>query len=169
MPELLTHALVGYAMATALSWRYGWVTPPYVTAAMAGAFIPDLYKVALVVPSWRVQVAFDVPFNWIALHAMGGTVLSVLVGVLLVAPGARRRTAAMLGAGAASHLLFDALLINADGHSYIVLWPLSSTEPPTPGLFLSTDVWPTVVAVGLAGGVWWLARRRRASARSDAG
>ena len=87
----------------------------------------------------------------------GGAVLAILVGVVLVSH--RRHVAALLALGAASHLLADALLLKASGHSYPLLWPLTDVAPPTPGLYLSTDVWPSVVLGGLALVVWVVDRR----------
>ena len=55
MPDLLTHTLVGYIIATILSFKYEWLTPPWVTIAMMGTFIPDLTKIKLVVPSYQAE------------------------------------------------------------------------------------------------------------------
>jgi membrane-bound metal-dependent hydrolase YbcI (DUF457 family) len=161
MPDLLSHALIAYAIATALSWRLRWLSPAYVTVAMAGAFVPDLVKISLVVDSDVVAAALGIPFEWSALHTLGGSVVSVAVGVVLVTDRERRRVAALLGLGAASHLLADAFLLNPSGRSYAVLWPISRLHPPTPGLYLSTDPEPTVVAALVALGVFVVSRRRQ--------
>jgi len=160
MPDLLAHALVAYAIATVLSWRYGWLTPPYVTAVVAGAFVPDLAKAELVVSSSRVAALLGVPFDWQALHLGGGVLLSILAGVLVVASGARRLAALALGLGAGSHLVLDALLRTPSGYSYPVLWPLAAVRPPTPGLYLSTEPWPTAAAAGLAAAAYVATRWR---------
>lgn len=154
MPDLLAHALVAYTLATVLSWRYEWLSPAYVTVAMAGAFVPDLTKVNLVLASGLVETVLHVPFDWSGLHTLGGSLVSLTVGVVLVARRERRRVAALLALGAASHLLADALLRNPSGHSYPLFWPLSYVHPPTPGLYLSTDPAPMVVAALTAGVVF---------------
>jgi hypothetical protein len=160
MPDLLAHALIAYALATLLSWHYEWLSAPYVTVAMAGAFVPDLTKVNLLFSSELVEVVLGIPFDWFALHTLGGSLVSLAIGVVLVASSERRRVAALLGLGAASHLLADALLLNASGHSYPLFWPLSYLHPPTPGLYLSTDPEPMVVAAAVASVVFVATRLR---------
>jgi len=61
MPDLLAHAFLAYAILRALSWRYDWLRTPYVTAGMAGAFIPDIVKIQLILPSATVEAAFGTP------------------------------------------------------------------------------------------------------------
>lgn len=159
MPDLLSHACIAYSICTLLSWRYGWLGRGYVTVGMAGAFVPDMAKIGLVIPGPTVGAALDLPFSWFGIHTLGGTVVGVLVGVTVVASAERRRVLALLSVGAASHLLADALLVTTTGRSYAVLWPLTRYHPPTPGLYLSTDLWPSVLTATIALGLW-LARRR---------
>lgn len=162
MPDLLAHALLAYAVGTALSWRYGWIRSPHVTAVMAGAFIPDLAKVGIAVDSWTIERAVGLPFDWFGLHTVGGVLVSVVIGVAIVVDDERRRAALLLGLGAGSHLLADALLLKPSGRSDPLLWPLMGYAPPTPGLYLSTEPGPTVVAAALAIAVWAVTRRRSA-------
>lgn len=150
MADLLAHVLFAYAVVTVASWRYEWLTPPYVTVAMMGAMIPDLTKIALLVPSYRVEALLGVPFDWFALHTAGGSFVAVLVGTVLVPADHRKRVLLLLTFGAASHHLLDVVLINPSGYSYAVLWPLTGYHPPTPGLYLSTDRWPALVSGALA-------------------
>lgn len=150
MPDLLSHALLAYILATIASWRYEWITRPYVTAAMAGAFIPDMTKVMLVFPSARVEQLLGIPFDWIGLHTAGAALCSVLIGVLLVSESERARVFLLLSIGAASHLIADAFLLKPTGLSYPLFWPLTRIHPPTPGLYLSTDVEPAIVLGALA-------------------
>lgn len=159
MPDLMTHVLAAYILGTLLSIRYEWITPPLVTAAMAGAFIPDITKISLLVPSAQVEVLLGIPFDWGAIHKLGGTAVAVLIGALLTSSPYRRRLFLMLALGAVSHHALDALLISASGHSYAILWPLSTYHPPTPGLFLSSDRWPAVMTAILAAGAWALRYR----------
>jgi len=160
MPDLLSHALIAYSLATIASWRYDWITRSYVTAAMAGAFIPDMAKAALVVPSARVEQFIGLPFDWFGLHTLGAAVCSVLIGVVLVSQHERRRAGLLLSLGASSHLLADALLRKPTGLSYPLLWPLSRVYPPTPGLYLSTDICPAVVLSIVTVAVWSVDKRR---------
>ncbi|WP_082220735.1 metal-dependent hydrolase [Haloferax gibbonsii] len=168
MPDLLAHTLLAYTIATVLSWRIGWLSRSHVTVVMAGAFIPDLAKVELLIPSQQVESLFGVPFDWFGLHTTGGVLCSVLIGVLLVSEAERRRVFGLLALGASSHLVADALLLKPSGLSYPILWPMMRVYPPTPGLYLSTDVWPAVTLGVLAFGVgianrWIVGERRDAT------
>ncbi|XVH32013.1 metal-dependent hydrolase [Haloferacaceae archaeon DSL9] len=146
MPDILTHALVGYALATLLSFRYRWLTPPYVTVAMMGALIPDMVKIKILLPSAQMEALLGIPFSWDAIHTVGGSFVAVLIGTALAGAGYRRRVFGLLLFGTLSHHVLDALLLNPSGYSYDVLWPLTGYHFPTPNLFLSTDRWPAVVA-----------------------
>jgi len=159
MPDLLSHAFIAYTLCTLLALRYEWVSPQYVTVAMAGAFIPDMAKIELVLDDAVVGNALGLPFAWSGLHTLGGAAVSVLIGVILVRPAERTRVGGLLALGAASHLTADAFLLKASGRSYSVFWPLTQYAPPTPGLYLSTDLWPSVVT-GMAAFVTWLIVRR---------
>jgi hypothetical protein len=161
MPDLLTHALIGYILATTLSLKYDWLTPPWVTIAMMGTFIPDLTKIRLVIPSYQVEGFLGVPFDWLALHTVGGSIVSVLIGTVLVPDEYRKRVFALLAVGAGSHLFFDALLITTSGYMSPMLWPITAYSFAMPELYLSSDRWPAVVASGLAVIVWWLRDQTR--------
>jgi hypothetical protein len=62
----------------------------------------------------------------------------------------------LLALGTASHLCLDELLLKASGHYFAVLWPLTAYQPPTPGLYSSSDRWPAVVAGTATAAVWYL-------------
>lgn len=159
MPDLLAHALVAYAVCRGLSHFVGWFSTPHVTAGMAGAFVPDLVKARLLVSGPEVEALLGVPFSWFALKTGGAAAVCVLVGVVLVVPTHRRRAGAALSVGTATHLVADALLLTPTGRSFAVFWPLTRYRPPTPGLYLSTQAEPTVVAALVAGLVWLVHRR----------
>lgn len=160
MPDLLTHALVAYVLFAVVSLRYEWVSPQYVTIGMVGAFIPDLAKIDLLVDGSVVAAFLGVPFGWFGIHTLGGSVVVVLIGVVLAAEVERRRVFALLSVGVASHLFLDALLYKVTGVSYPVFWPLTLYRPPTPGLYLSTDVWPSLIMVVIAILTWYVVRKR---------
>lgn len=159
MPDVLTHVLVGYILGMLVSFRLRWLTPQYVTVVMLGAVVPDLTKVKLLVPSAQVELWLGIPFDWFAIHTLGGALVAVAIGALWTTDAHRRRVFGLLAFGAISHLTLDALLTNASGYSYAVFFPFSTINPPTPGLFLSSDRWPATVSVLLAGGVWWFRYR----------
>lgn len=150
MPDLLVHVLIAYVLCVVLSRRIEWMRPAYVTVAMAGAFLPDLAKVHLILSSWEVAQLLDVPFSWDVLHLGIGVVLTSLLTVLLVDPTERRRVLPLLLLGAVSHLVADGLLISATGKSVPFLWPVVAYAPPTPGLYTSTDPRVTVLAIVMA-------------------
>jgi len=151
MPDLLTHVLVAYSVCLVLVRVCDWIRAPYITVAMAGALIPDLSKGNLLLPGQLIHQWTGVPFSWSALHTAGGVVLSMLVIIVCVEPPYRTRVGALLALGAGSHLLLGVMLRSVTGRSFPVLWPLTGYEPPTPGLYLSTDPWPTVIALLIRG------------------
>lgn len=161
MPDLLTHALVGYAIGTALSIRYGRLDRSHVTLVMLGALSPDLAKVGLVVPDAVVSGLLGVPFRWSPLHTVGGTVLVAGLCAVLFAPEYRRTALALVALGAASHHCLDLGLVTPTGETYAAFWPLTSARLPTGDLYLSTDRWPALVAGSAAVLVRAVARGRR--------
>lgn len=162
MVDLLSRVLAAYILGTVLSWRLEWLTPPYVTVAMAGAIVPDLNRTELLVPAATFEAAFGMPFHWNAFHTFGGSLLIVLIEALLVPATHRRRVAVLSLLGVLSHLTLDLLLIQPTAQSYAVLWPLTSYRPPTVGLYRSTDRWPAVIALVVAGVVTLETQRRNA-------
>jgi hypothetical protein len=160
VPDLLTHVLIVYSACLVVSWRLDWLDRSFVTVAMVGAMMPDISKLNLLLPNWLVERWLSLPFSWTALHTAGGVALTILVTVTLVGPAYRKRVAALLAFGAGTHLLADAMLRSVTGRSFAFLWPLSTYAPPTPGLYLSTDPWPTVVAIVTAVAVTALDRYR---------
>lgn len=168
MPDLLTHVLVAYAIVTALSRRWAWMTPGHVTAAMAGALVPDLDHVSMVVPPALVHDLLGVPISWGALQTGGPVFLVLVAGTLLVEKSERRRVFGLLSLGALTHLLADALIRTPDGHSQSVFWPLTRYQPPTPGLYTSADVWPLLLSGVAAVVAWRFASRYEETCDSDA-
>lgn len=154
MPDLLAHVFLTYAVTKLLSTRVNWLTPKYVTVALAGAFVPDLIKIKLLLNGVEVRNLVEFPFSWRPLHTVGGVAVSILVGVVLVTDAERRRVATLLALGATTHLLADVLLLTPSGRTNAVLWPVTRYHPPTPGLYLSTDPLPTLVAGVMAVLVW---------------
>jgi hypothetical protein len=56
----------------------------------------------------------------------------------------------MLVLGATTHLLADLGLKTPTGMTYPVLWPVTRIHIPSPGLYLSTEPGPTLVAIAVA-------------------
>lgn len=160
MSDLLTHVLVAYVLATALSFRYDWITPKLITVAMLGALVPDLTKISLVVASSRVETFLGTPFDWFAIHTVGGSLVAITIGALATSPKHRKKVFVLLLLGMLSHHLLDAANVNASGYSYAILWPLTTYHPPSPNLWLSSDRWPALVS-GVAAVVVWHLRYHR--------
>lgn len=154
MTDLLTHVLLAYAVLRIGGVAVDGVDGPVVVAGMAGAMTPDLTKIGILVNDAVVTDALGLPFSWFALHTVGGVAASAAIGAALVGAEHRRAAAGALLAGGASHLVIDGMLAKPGGVSDPLLWPLTWWRPPTPGLYRSTDVWPLLVAIGLAAAVW---------------
>jgi hypothetical protein len=160
MPDLLAHVFIAYSICRVTSWRFEWLTTPYVTLGMVGAFIPDIVKIKLLLPSESIEGILGVPFDWESLATGGGALLSVCIGLVLLASSERRRGGLLLGIGAASHLLVDSLLLTPTGRSVQLFWPFSQYKVPSPGLYLSTQPEPMFVTGGIALLVWGVHRYR---------
>ena len=158
MPDVLTHVLWGYIIGTLLSFRYDWIDARFITIVMLGALLPDLTKISIVIESDVAEHALGIPFSWSAIHRLGGVVVACAIGALLAGNGYRKLVFGLLSIGAASHLIFDGLLVNPSGYSFAILWPLTNYHFPTPNFFVSSDRWPAVFSGVLAAGVW-LAKR----------
>ncbi len=160
MPDLLAHVFIAYSVCRVLSWRVSWLTSQYITLGMVGAFIPDLVKIKLVIPSWRVEQLLGIPFDWGSFATGGGVLLSMLIGIVLLSTTERRRGGALLALGVLTHLLTDSLLLTPTGRTTQLLWPLTQYTTPAPGLYLSTQPEPTIVTGGFAIVVWGIHRYR---------
>lgn len=145
MADLLTHIFVGYTIGMVLTWKYDKLKSAHVTAVMVGSTLPDLVRIRLLLDPVKIEQVLGIPFSWGPLHTAGGVIIIVAIGSLLSVPKEFKVIFILLLIGAASHLLLDALLISVSGYSYAVLWPFLDFHPPTPGLYLSTDVWPAMI------------------------
>ena len=159
VPDALTHVLIAYALATALSLRHEWLTPRLTTVAMAGAIVPDLAKLRRVIPPETVESILGVPFSWQPFHTVGGGVLVILVASLSVRPAYRRPVALALALGIGSHFVLDMFLIPPAG-TFPYLWPVTDAAIALPGVYKSGDGWIIPIAVGIALGVRSVVRRR---------
>jgi len=156
MAELLTHVLAAYVLLTVAGWRLDWLTARWIAIGMAGAIIPDLVKIGLVVDAEVVEGLLGVPFSYSPISSIAG-VLVIAAGITLAFTESRRRVFALLVAGGVSSLALDGLRVFADGQSSFWLYPLW-WRPPTPSLYVTSDPRVTVVAVAVAGGVFLLDR-----------
>ena len=133
MADLYTHVLVGYTIGVVLSWRYEWLGYPFIAVVMAGAILPDLNRIELLLPAATIEAALGIPFSWSPLHRAGGTLVVVCLGTLLAAGRYRRAVFALLTIGAASHYLLDFWLYKPSGVSGALLWPFITDGFRIPG------------------------------------
>jgi hypothetical protein len=152
--------LVGYVIAVALSWRYEWIAYPYVTLTMGAAILPDLNRIELALPASTIETVLGIPWSWVPLHRVSGTLLIVCLGSLLAPTRLRRRVFALLAVGATSHYTLDLMLYKPSGLSGPFLWPLTDHRFAIEGIYLSSDRWPALVMITIAAAVWYLDRRR---------
>jgi len=163
MADLLSHVLFAFAALTVAGWAVEWLGPRWVAVGMAGAILPDLDEVGSLVDGYALGEVLGVPFEWGAIHTLGGVLFLAAAAALLFQDGRRRRAFALLVAGGISHLAVDGLKVWADGASGVSLYPFSWWRTPTPGLYASADRRVVVLAVAVAGTVWlldWSLRNR---------
>jgi len=172
MAEWLTHVLIAYALFTAACWTVGWLDERWVAVGMVGSVLPDLNRLALLVPTGSVSVALGVPFDWRGLHTLAGAFLLAGLGAVLFDSARRRRRAfVVLAAGAVSHVAVDVPQRYADGLTItnVYLFPFSSVRVPSPGWYVSADRWVLPVATAVALLVFLADRYRGGSDPEHAG
>lgn len=147
MADLLTHVLVVYVALTVASWRVDRVTRPWIAVGMGGAAIPDLVKIDILVDNTTVEAVVGFPFDWTPLSTLGGVVL--VAGVITLAFDRRhwRRAYGYLVGGGVTSLVVDGLRVYADGQAGPWLYPFAWWRPPTPSLYVTSDVRVLAVAV----------------------
>lgn len=146
VPDLLTHALIGYIVGSVSSWAWDRVEPVHVTACMVGAVLPDVSKLVLLFPNRAIERVLGVPFTWGVLHTAGGVTILLLIGITLTTAADRRPVGVLAFVGATTHLLADSLLATPTGYvGKDYLWPLTRFRPPTPGIYTATDLWPLIL------------------------
>ena len=101
--ELLTHVLAGFIIATIASWRYAWITPPFIVACMVGAAIPDLNRVDMIFPADTIMTLTGLPWSWGVTHRAGGALLIAIIFTVIVATPHRKPVFALLCIGISSH------------------------------------------------------------------
>lgn len=163
MADILTHVLVAYVIATLLSWRYEWITYPFITLVMLGAMLPDLSRLELLFPAATIEATLGLPWSWTPLHRVGGTALVVYLGALLAPKRHQRAVFVLVAVGAASHYALDLLLYRPSGLTTPFFWPFTTHHFAFDGFYLSTDRWPAAAASIIAAVVWYADHRRDGS------
>jgi hypothetical protein len=153
MADLLTHVLAAYVVLTVASWQFDRLTRPWIVVGMAGAAIPDLVKVDLVVDDSVIEGLLGVPFNYAPISSLAGVILIGGAIALCFGDRYRRRAFGFLVAGGCLSLLTDGLRAYADGQAGFYLYPLW-WRPPTPSLYVTSDPRVTVVVLVVGIGVF---------------
>ena len=152
MADLLTHVLVSYVLLTVASWRFDQLTRRWIVIGMAGAAIPDLVKIEILVDDRVIESLLGVPFSYAPISSLSGVLL--IAGAIAVFFGRERRQVyALLVFGGLTALVVDGLRVFADGRSGFWLYPIW-WRPPAPSLYVSSDVRVLVVALLASAGVF---------------
>ncbi|MFW6305204.1 MAG: metal-dependent hydrolase [Candidatus Saliniplasma sp.] len=152
--DLLTHVLVAFSVGIILSWRFKWISRNYITIIMLGAVLPDLTRIGLIIEPAYIENTFGVPFSWSPLHTIAGVFIIILLLTLVVHERYSKPVFILLVLGAFTHLFMDSFLLTTTGTSYTVFFPITFYNPPTPGFYLSTDMWPSMVSALAASVIW---------------
>lgn len=148
MADLLTHVLVPYICVTVARW---FLTIPrqWTPVAMGGAIVPDLVKVDLLLDDDTIGSLLELPFSYAPLGSITGVVLVSGIVALAFRDKDRLTAYGFLVLGGVSSLVLDGLRAFADGSAGYWLYPLW-VRPPTPSLYVTSDVRVTVVALSVA-------------------
>lgn len=165
MPDLLTHVLAVYVVATGLTWTVRSVPRTLVPVSVVGAVLPDVVKIHLLVPNATVEAVLGVPFAWAPIHRLGGVLVLAGLCTLALERSYRRGAFVALVGGASTHLFLDSLIRRANGLTPPYLYPFSWWHPPSGDLYLSSEPWPATLALIVAAAVFFHDRRRRSDTR----
>jgi len=153
MAEWLTHVLVAYGVFTIVGWYVDWLEKRWVAVAMVGSILPDLNRFELFISSEAMSTLLGIPFDWGALHTIGGLVVLSAIGALLFSSSLeQKRGFVVLFGGGLSHLIVDVPQAYADGLAVtnLYLFPLTTWRAPTPGWYVSADRWVALFALVFA-------------------
>ncbi|OEC86068.1 MULTISPECIES: metal-dependent hydrolase [Methanobacterium] len=156
MPDWITHLLAAWMICTILSFKYKQINPAYTVVCMAGALIPDLFKV--VIPLGFM--GFKMENYLMPVHLPIGSLIIACIFTLFFKEN-RKLVLSLLVLGVMTHYALDLLLINLGG-GMALLFPLSWTKW-TLNIIPDDDLNITILAVGLTMVVYvvssWVRRR----------
>lgn len=150
MADLLTQILVLYVLLTVASWHFDWLTKRWVVIGMAGSAIPDLVKIGIFVENEMIESVIGLPFSYAPISSLGG-VLVIALAITVFFERERVQVYAFLVFGGVVALITDGLRVYADGHSGHYLYPFTWWRPPTPSLYVTSDV--RILVIALVGSV----------------
>lgn len=161
MTDLLTHVVGVYTLLTPLTWRFELIQRRHVTLVMVGAIIPDISKIQLLIGNDVVTSIINIPWDWNGVHRLGPA--GILAGVGALGFERRHRLPAFISllVGVTLHFVFDLAVIRAGGVAPAYLYPFTWWQPQSMDLLLSSDVWPWIMSLPLAGIVLLIDRRHQ--------
>jgi hypothetical protein len=157
MADLLTHVLVPYVLLTVASWQFNWLTKRWIVIGMAGAAIPDLVKLGIVLDDAVIESLLGMPFSYSPISSLGG-VLLIAGAIAIFFERHRQRVLLFLLFGGLSSLVVDGLRVFADGRSGFWLYPVTWWRPPTPSLYVTSDIRVLIGAMMISAVVFSLDR-----------
>lgn len=146
MADLLTHILVPNVVLTVASWQFDWLTKRWIVIGMAGAAIPDLVKLGITLDDDVIESILGMPFSYSPISSLGG-VLLIAGAITVFFEKQRRRVFLFLLFDGFTSLVVDGLRVFADGRSGFWLYPFTWLRPPTPSLYVTSDIRVLIVAM----------------------
>jgi hypothetical protein len=154
MPDWITHLLAAWMICTILSFKYKQINPAYTVVCMAGALIPDTFKI--VIPLGLMGIRVDdilMPF-----HLPAGSLIIASIFTLFFKDN-KKLVLSLLVLGVATHYALDLLLTNLNG-GMEMLFPFSWNSW-TLNVIPDDDWHITLLAVGLALIIYFVSVRFR--------
>ena len=142
MPDWITHLLAAWMVCTILSFKYKQINPAYTVVCMAGALIPDIYKIVIPLGLMGIRVEnFLMP-----MHLPAGSL--ILAGIFTFFFKEKKKLVLLLLVlGVATHYALDLLLTNLNG-GMVLLFPFSWASW-TLNIIPDDDLNITILATGL--------------------
>ncbi len=156
MPDWITHLLAAWMLCTILSFKYKEINPAYTVVCMAGALIPDLFKITIPLGF----MGFKMENYLMPVHLPIGSL--IIAGIFtLFFREKRKLVLSLLVLGVATHYALDLLLINLGG-GMMLLFPFSWNSW-TLNIIPDDDLNITILAAGLTMVVYvvssWIRKR----------
>ena len=157
MPDWITHLLVAWMICTILSFKYKQINPAYTVVCMAGALIPDTFKIVIPlgimgIKAENILMPFHLP--------LGSLIIASFFTLFF--KERKKLVMSLLVLGVATHYALDLLLINLDGGMEL-LFPFSWNSWAL-NVIPDDDYHITILAIGLALVVYsvsfWVRKRR---------
>ena len=159
MPDWITHLLAAWMICTILSFKYKQINPAYTVICMAGALIPDTYKIVIPLGLFGINAQnIIMPFHL----PLGSLIIASFFTLFF--KDHKKLVLSLLVLGVATHYALDLLLINLNG-GMVLLFPFSWNSWAL-NIIPDDDYHITILAMGLTVVIYVvtsLVRKRRDS------